>query len=111
MQTPLARWLTVILAGIYTVLGSLEVILRVDDADPDYGAMAFLGGTLLGAAVILFVGLFAPLPARFQVPVIMVGLVAGLMATLWTIVVPILAIAIVVLTVRGDRSDRVPTPD
>src|SRR5688500_12732851 len=111
MQTPLARWLTVILAAIYAVLGSLEVILRVDDPDPDYGAMAFLGGTLLGGAAIILVGLFAPLPPRYEVPVIMVGLVAGLMATLWTFVVPILAIAIVVLTVRGDRSDRVPTPD
>ena len=106
MQTPLARWLTVVLAAIYAVLGSLEVILRVDDADPDYGAMAFLGGTLLGAAAILFVGLFAPLPEKYQVLVIMVGLVAGLTATLWTVVVPILAIAIVVLTVRGDVAAR-----
>jgi hypothetical protein len=73
--------------------------------------MAFLGGTLLGGAAVMFAGLFAPLPARYQVPMIMVGLVAGLMATLWTVVVPILAIVIVVLTVRGDRSDRVSTPD
>ena len=106
MQAPLARWLTVILAAIYAVLGSLEVILRIGDADPDYGAMAFLGGTLLGGAAIIFVGLFAPLPERAQVPVIMVGLVAGLIATVWTLVVPILAIAIVVLTVRGDVSAR-----
>jgi hypothetical protein len=105
MQTPLARWLTVILAAIYAVLGSLEVILRVDDPDPDYGAMAFLGGTLLGGAVIIFVGLFAPLP-RYQVPVIMVGLVAGLVASLYTFVVPILAIVIVFLTVRGHVSAR-----
>ena len=111
MQTPLARWLTVILAAIYAVLGSLEVILRVDDADPDYGAMAFLGGTLLGGAAIILVGLFAPLPEKYQVPVIMVGLVAGLIASLYTFVVPILAIVIVVLTVRGDGSDRVSTPD
>ncbi len=109
MQTPLARWLTVILAAIYAVLGSLEVILKLDDRE--FGAMAFLAGTLLSGAVILFVGLFAPLPERFQVPVIMVGLVAGLVASFWTVAVPILAIAIVVLTVRGDGSDRVATPD
>ena len=90
-----------ILAAIYAVLGTVEVIRR-----PDIGAVV-----LLGAAAILLVGLFAPLPARLKVPVIMVGLVAGLVATLWTVVVPILAIAIVVLTVRGDGSDRVPTPD
>jgi hypothetical protein len=106
MRTPLARWLTVVLAAIYAVLGSLEVILRLDDPDPDYGAMAFLGGTLLGGAAIILVGLFAPLPPKYEVPVIMVGLVAGLMATLWTLVVPILAIAIVVLTLRGAVSTR-----
>ena len=106
MQTPLARWLTVVLAAIYAVLGSLEVILRLDDPDPDYGAMALLGGTRLGGAAIILVGLVAPLRPKYEVPVIMVGLVAGLMATLWTFVVPILAIAIVVLTLRGAVSTR-----
>ena len=110
MQPPLARWLTVVLAAIYAVLGSLEVILRLDDVDPDLGAMGFLGGTLLGGAAIIFVGLFAPLPARYQVPVIMVGIVAGLIATLWTVVVPILAIVIVVLSLR-DRGAGVSTRD
>ena len=100
MQTPLARWLTLVLAAVYAVLGCVEMIRR-----PDIGAMA-----LLGAAIILVVGLFAPLP-RYRVPVIMVGLVAGLVASFWTIVVPILAIAIVVLTVRGNGSKRVSTPD
>lgn len=101
MQTPLARWLTVVLAAIYAVLGTVEVIRR-----PDIGAIALIGG-----AAIILVGLFAPLPERFQVPVIMVGLVAGLIASLWTFVVPILAIVIVALTVRGDGSDRVSSPD
>jgi hypothetical protein len=96
MQTPLARWLTVVLAAILAVLGAVEVIRR-----PDIGAFALLGG-----AAIIVVGLFAPLPAKYQVPVIMVGLVAGLVASLWTIVVPILAIVIVVLTLRGDVSTR-----
>jgi hypothetical protein len=96
MQTPLARWLTVILAAILAVLGTVEVIRR-----PDVGAIALLGG-----AAIILVGLFAPLPGKYQVPVIMVGLVAGLVASLWTFVVPILAVVIVVLTLRGDVSTR-----
>jgi len=97
MQTPLARWLTVILAAILAVLGLVEMIRH-----PDIWAVA-----LLGSAAILLIGLFAPLPSRYQVPVIMVGLVAGLMSSLWTFVVPILAITIVVLTLRG----KVSTPD
>ena len=96
MQTPLARWLTAVLAAIYAVLGTVEVIRH-----PDVGAVALLGG-----AAIILVGLFAPLPAKYRVPVIMVGLVAGLVASLYTIVVPILAVVIVVLTLRGNVSAR-----
>jgi hypothetical protein len=96
MQTPLARGLTVILAVLLAMLGTVEVIRA-----PDIGAWALLGG-----AAAIIVGLFAPLPTRYQLPVIMVGLVAGLIASLWTFVVPILAIVIVVLTVRGDVSTR-----
>jgi len=109
MQTPLARTLTIVLAVVYAVLASLEVILRLED--PDVGAMAFLGGTLLVGAILIFLGLFGPVPKRFQVPVIMLGIVTGLIATLWTVVVPILAVAIVVLTLRGDGGSGVPTHD
>lgn len=108
MQTPLARRLTVGLGVIYAVMGSLEVILRLKD--PDFGAMAFLGGTLLVGAALLLVGLFAPVPVRFRVPIIVVGAVAGLIATVWTVVIPFLAIAVVVLTLRGDGSATVPGP-
>ena len=107
MQTPLARGLTLVLAVIYAVLATLEVVLRLED--PDVGAMAFLGGTLFVGAVLIFLGLFGPVPDKFKVLVIMLGIVSGLIATLWTVVVPILAITIVVLTIRGDGS--VPTRD
>ena len=108
-QTSLARMLTIVLAVIYAVLASLEVILRLED--PDFGAMAFLGGTLFVGSALIFLGLFGPVPDKFRVAVIMVGIVTGLIATLWTVVVPILAIAIVVLTVRGDGGSDVPTHD
>jgi len=109
MKPSLARGLALVLALIYAVLAFLEVFLRLDD--PDFGAMAFLGGTLLVGAILIFLGLFGPVPKRFQVPVIMLGIVTGLIATLWTVVVPILAVAIVVLTLRGDGGSDVPTPD
>lgn len=109
MQTPLARWLTLGLAVIYAVLATLEVVLRLED--PDFGAMAFLAGTLFVGAALIFVGLFGPIPEKFRVPVIMLGIVIGLVASLWTVVVPILAIAVVVLTLRGAGGTDVPTRD
>ena len=109
MQTPLARRLTLVLAVIYAVMATLEVVLRLED--PDFGAMAFLAGTLSAGAALILLGLFGPVPQRFQVPVIMLGIVTGLIATVWTVVVPILAIAVVVLTLRGERAGDVPTPD
>jgi hypothetical protein len=109
MQTPLARRLTLVLAVIYAVLASLEVILRL--SDPDFGAMAFLGGTLFVGSALMFAGLFGPVPQRFRVPVIMLGIVTGMIATLWTVVVPLLAITIVVLSIRGDGRTDVATRD
>ena len=108
MQTPLARRLTLVLAVIYAVMATLEVVLRLED--PDFGAMAFLAGTLSIGAVLIFLGLFGPVPQKFRVPVIMLGIVTGLIATVWTVVVPILAIAVVVLTLRDGGAD-VPTRD
>ena len=109
MQTPLARRLTLVLAVIYAVMATLEVVLRLED--PDFGAMAFLAGTLAAGAALMFLGLFGPVPDKARVPVIMLGVVTGLIATVWTVVVPILATAIVVLTIRGDGRTDVPTPD
>jgi hypothetical protein len=108
MQTPLARTLTIVLAVIYALLATLEVVLRLDD--PDFGAMAFLAGTLSAGAALIVLGLFGPVPEKLRVPVIMLGIVAGLIATVWTVVVPILAIVIVVLTLR-DGGAGVPTRD
>jgi hypothetical protein len=103
MKPSLARGLALVLALIYAVLAFLEVYLRLDD--PDLGAMAFLGGTLFAGAILIFVGLFGPIPRRFRVPVIMLGIVCGMAATLWTVVVPILAIIVVVLTLRDGGHD------
>ncbi|MGI9085096.1 MAG: hypothetical protein ACR2FE_07360 [Aeromicrobium sp.] len=99
MQTPLARRLTIALGIVYVVVGSLEVIMKW--GGPDYGAMAFLAGTLLVGAALILGGLFGPVPDRFRVPMIIVGAVAGLVATVWTVVIPILVIAVVFLSVRG----------
>ena len=105
MQTSWTRRLTLALGSLYAVLGSLEVILRLKD--PDIGAMAFLGGTQLVAAALIFGGLFGPVREARRRILIIVGAVAGLMATVWTVVIPILAIAVVVLNLRGgDVSTR-----
>lgn len=106
MQTPWTRRLTVALGAVYTVLGSLEVILRLKD--PDIGAMAFLGGTQLVGAALIFGGLFGPVPEALRRTVIIVGAVAGLVATFWTVMIPILGIAVIALNMRD--ASRPPSP-
>ncbi|MGH3459767.1 hypothetical protein [Aeromicrobium sp.] len=109
MQTQLARRLTIALGIVYAVMGSFEVIMKW--GGPDYGAMAFLGGTLLISAALIIGGLFAQVPEKYRLAMIIVGSVAGVVATVWTVVVPILAIAVVVLSARGDGGTAVSTPD
>lgn len=106
MQTPWTRRLTVTLGTVYTILGSLEVILRLKD--PDLGAMAFLGGTQLVGAALIFGGLFGPVPEARRRVVIIVGAVAGLVATFWTVVIPILAISVIALNLRDGSGPSSP---
>ncbi len=93
------RRLTLILAGVYALLGTLEVVLRL--TAPDFGVMAFLGGTQLVGALLILAGLFGSFRDSWRQPMIIGGTLAGLIATAWTVVIPVLALTVVFLNVRG----------
>lgn len=101
MHPRLARHFALALGIVYAVMGSLEVILRLKD--PDFGAMAFLGGTLLVGAALILGGVLSPVAEKYRLPMIIGGATAGLIATVWTVVIPILAIAVVVLNLNAHR--------
>lgn len=107
MEPRLVRRLTMVLVAVYAGLGTLEVVLKVAD-DSEFATIAFFGGTLLGGAVLILVGLFANLPERARRVLIVLGAATGFLASFWTLLVPVLAITVIVVNLlRSADSSQV----
>ena len=77
----------------------------VDVADGDRGDLAFWLVLLIGGGAALLAGLFYPrLPRGVGLVLAIVGALAGALALLWSILVPLVAIVFVVLLVLRERS-------
>ena len=99
----LTRGLTLGLAAIYLAAGIAEGVrvLRLDHDDDEW----FLCGTLVGGAVLLLAGLaLTDRQPRVGRALVCVGSLLGILATSWTIVLPLLALAVVVLTVQASAA-------
>lgn len=98
MASALARRAALALGFVYLTFGVLEVWTHRDDT---VGALLFWGISLLGggAAVLTGAQVWSARPAWGTVLVI-AGSVLGLLATAWTMLIPLLAVAVVVLVVR-----------
>ena len=102
----LTRWLAILLAAVYAVAGLIGVFA---DIEPTRDAVFFVG-LLWGGALLIAVGLFAVRsPAWSAAALVSVGALAGALAWFWSVVVPIAAIALVVLTVVQTRRAMAPT--
>ncbi len=102
---PSVVWrLTLALATLYAALGTLEVIWKVAE-ESAIATIAFFGGTLLGGAAFIFCGLYAHVPDRSRRPLVVVGAVTGLLASAWTLVLPVLAIVVMVINVQATSKD------
>lgn len=95
MTARLVRRLSLGLAVTYAALGTLEVILKVAD-DAEATTILFFGGTLLGGAGLIAWGLFAHLSSTTRRVYVMLGAAAGLLASAWTLLVPVLAISVLI---------------
>lgn len=94
------RHLTLALAAVYAALGTLEVVLKVAD-DSDLATVVFFGGTLLGGAGLIVCGLVAHLSSTARRGFVMLGAVTGLLASAWTLLVPVLAITVIVVNAQA----------
>jgi hypothetical protein len=101
--------LTLALAVVYAVLGVLEVVLKAAD-DSSVPTIAFFGGTLLGGAALLAAGLAAPAAGTARRVLVVLGAGVGVLASAWTLVVPVLAAVVMVGTVQLDREDATTPP-
>lgn len=87
--------LAVTLGVLYVAAGVAETTRAVVSGD---GGIAFWFGALVGGGALVLLGTFAfhgrP---RLRGWLVVVGSLAGVLATMWTLVVPVLALAVVVL--------------
>lgn len=82
--------------------GTLEGITHLSAP----GALAFWLPALWGGGALVLLGVFATRPERpwLSVALVSAGACAGSLATLWTVVLPLIAMALVLLTIR--RAER-----
>lgn len=100
LQTVLA-WVV----GIaFIVFGIIEVGVRVVSPDPiEVDALAFWFLSLCGGGALVLVGSFlVTRPVWVSFALVAIGCLAGSVATMWTLLLPVLALAVLVLAVpRG----------
>jgi len=101
--------LTGFVGVVFIALGVLEVIVRVVSPDPvELDALAFWLLSLCGGGVLVLLGGFvAPRPSWGSFTLIAVGCLGGTVATMWTVLLQVLAAAVLVMAVprRHDGAD------
>ncbi len=105
MTPRVVRRLALALALSYAALGTLEVLLKVVD-ESAMATIAFFGGTLLIGAALIFCGLFAHVSSTTRRVLVMLGAVTGLLASAWTLVMPVLAIMVFIVSARATPQDE-----
>lgn len=84
------------MGGGFLALGVAELVARLDDPLP----LLFWLPTLWGGGVLVLAGVFGAVarPALSTVLVV-VGTVLGLLASVWTILMPVLGLTLIALTI------------
>lgn len=102
-----ARALGAVVGGGFFVLGLIELIMRLDAPL----VLFFWLPTLWGGAALVLAGVFRA-GSRTQLGVVLVVLGAALggLASAWTVLMPILALVLVVLTIARGRAGALPVP-
>ncbi|MDQ3158132.1 MAG: hypothetical protein M3Q98_15675 [Actinomycetota bacterium] len=99
----LTRWLGVLLGSLFVIFGVLETIRLTRSGD---GGLVFWFGTLVGGGALVFVGLFGLREHPHAAwAVLSIGALAGSVATAWTIIIPVFAVALIVLKANDMDSE------
>ena len=92
--TRLVRILGGVVGGIYLAFGVGEVAGHLDEP----ASLAFWAPTLLGGGALVLYGVFL---RAGSAKLVAAGALLGIVGTAWTLIVPVLAIVLVVLTFNG----------
>ena len=94
----LTRMATLSLGVLYVAAGIAEPARHISSSD---GGRAFWIGTLVGGGALVLGGLaLTGRQPHVGRGLVCIGSLVGILATTWTIVVPVLAVAVVFLTLR-----------
>jgi hypothetical protein len=102
-------WLGIAVGSLLLALGVAETVRVVTG---DSGGLAFWFGTLVGGGTLVLAGTL--LAERMPGPALgltILGCVAGILPTIWTLVVPLLLITLVVLRVWQFRATQAVATD
>jgi hypothetical protein len=91
-------WFGIVLGLLLVSAGIAETVRLVRSGD---GGFAFWFGTLVGGGLLILAGTLL-LPRR-PIPgfmLTMIGCVAGLVPTVWTVVVPLMLVALIIATAK-----------
>ncbi len=97
--------LTVGLGILYFVAGIAETVVRIVTDELD--AIPFWFGTLCGGggAILLGILVYRDSPRMYPMLVI-IGCFSGMLATMWTLLVPVIAVIVVVLTIQRVNAEK-----
>ena len=97
-------WFGIVLGGLLVAAGTAETVRLVRSGD---GGFAFWFGTLVGGGLLILSGTLL-LPRRPTPGFILttIGCVAGLLPTVWTLVVPVMLVALVIATAKQAAAAR-----
>ncbi len=92
----------------YVLLGVTETVRLVVTGD---GGFFFWFGTLVGGGVLLLLGAVPRQEDRTRrhLGAILLGATIGIPATVWTIVIPLVAVTVIVLTLMSQEDGAAPT--
>ena len=94
------RILGALVSGGFLMLGVAELVVRIDDPAP----LAFWLPTLWGGSGLVMVGVFGRrVKPRLSRTLVILGVIVGFLPSNWTVILPLLSIALVILTIRRAR--------
>jgi len=107
-----STWLAWFVGLTFILFGVLEVAVRISSSEPiDEGALAFWFLSLCGGGSLILAGRFlVTRPSWASKLLVAVGCFAGMVATMWTLLLPVLAGTLLVLT-AFEQPDRVTPPE
>lgn len=103
-----ARVLTLVIGTVFVVFGFIEVTVQLRSSEGvDGAAVGFWAVTLIGGGALVLLGvLVLPEASWWRFIAIAIGCLFGIVATVWTIVLPIAALLVVYFA--GRQLQRTP---